>query len=84
MSTSDAIWRIEGNAASMSPIPVPSTSVAPAAPAGPDDGGSLTMGLLAMAAAIAVAAGLALRFAAGRRLRRLHDPDEDGGDPGAG
>ncbi len=84
VSTSNAIWRIEGDAASMSPIPVPSTSAAPAAPAGPDDGGSLTIGLLATAAAIAAAAGLAMRFAAGRRLRRLHasDRDGDGPDPG--
>jgi hypothetical protein len=35
VSTSNAIWRIEGDAASMSPIAVPSTSAAPAAPAGP-------------------------------------------------
>jgi hypothetical protein len=84
VSTSDAIWRIEGDAASMSPIPVPSASAAPAPPAGPDDGRSLTIGLLATAAAVAAAAGLAMRFAAGRRLRRLHASDEDGGDPGPG
>jgi hypothetical protein len=80
VSTSDAIWRIEGDAASMSPIPVPSPSVAPSAATGPG-GGSQTTRLLAIAAVVAAAAGLALRFAAGRRLRRS---GEDGGDPGGG
>ena len=42
---------------------------------------SLTIGLLAVAAAIAAAAGLAI---AGRRLRRLHAADRDAGDPDSG
>jgi len=80
VSTSDSIWRIEGDAASMSPIPVPSPSVLPSAPGGPGEGGSLTTRLLAIAAVVAAAAGLVLRFAAGRRLRRLR---EDSNEPGA-
>jgi glucose/arabinose dehydrogenase len=77
VATSDAIWRIEGEAASMSPIPIPSPSVAPGAP-GSDGGGSVTTRLIAAAAAVAAAAGLVLRFAAGRRLRReLRAPDDD-------
>jgi quinoprotein glucose dehydrogenase len=81
VSTSDAIWRIEGTAASMSPIPVPSPSAAPPTVAGPDDDGrSPAIRVLAFAAAIAAGAGLALRFAAGRRLRREsrdRPPDEE-------
>jgi quinoprotein glucose dehydrogenase len=86
VSTSDSIWRIEGDAASMSPIPVPSSSAAPPAAAGPGGGGSgsLTTRLLAIAAVVAAAAGLALRFAAGRRLRRSGGDDGDRGASDSG
>jgi glucose/arabinose dehydrogenase len=81
VATSDAIWRIAGEGTSMSPIPVPS----PSSPAPSEDGGSLAARLLGAAAAIAVAAGLAFRFAAGRRLRReLRASRDDGKDPGSG
>jgi aldose sugar dehydrogenase len=81
VATSDSIWRIAGAAASMAPIPVPS----PTAPAPSEDGGSLAARLLGTAAAIAAAAGLAFRFAAGRRLRReLRTSSDDGEHPGTG
>jgi glucose/arabinose dehydrogenase len=67
VATSQAIWRIAGDGP-ISPIPTP--SLAPSAAPGPDEGGGLAAQVLAVAAAIALTAGLALRFAAGRRLRR--------------
>ncbi|MEP6476346.1 MAG: PQQ-dependent sugar dehydrogenase [Actinomycetota bacterium] len=70
VATSNAIWRIAGDATSMSPISVPSTSAAPTLPGLAEDEGSLTVRLLAAAAAVAAAFGLAMRSAAGRRIRR--------------
>jgi quinoprotein glucose dehydrogenase len=66
VATTDAIYRIRSEAATMSPIAVPSPITPPPA----DDGGRGTRLLLATAAAIAAGVGLAMRFAAGRRLRR--------------
>jgi glucose/arabinose dehydrogenase len=80
VATSGAIWRLGGDARSMSPIPMPSPSVPPD-PAGSGDGENATR-LLAIAAAIAAATGLVMRLAAGRRLRRdLRGSGEDGKDP---
>ena len=64
VATSDSIWRIVGRADRMSPIPVPAVS------ASGDAGDGVGITLLAVGAALIAAAGLALRFIAGRRLRR--------------
>jgi quinoprotein glucose dehydrogenase len=78
VATTDAIYRIRGDAEAMSPIPVPS----PVPPPPGGDGGAVTR-LLAIAAAIALGLGLAMRFAAGHRLRRdLAAADVT--DPGGG
>jgi glucose/arabinose dehydrogenase len=79
VATTDAIYRVGGEAAPMSPIPVPSPISSPP----PDDGDHATRLLLATAAAIAAGLGLALRFAAGRRLRRDLRRDADAPDAGA-
>ena len=57
------IRRIVGRADRMSPIPVPSVS------ASGDPGDGVGIRLLAVGAALVAAAGLALRFIAGRRMR---------------
>ena len=64
VATSDSIWRIAGRADRMTPIPVPSVSASGDA----EDGAGIA--LLTVVAALVAAAGLALRFIAGRRLRR--------------
>lgn len=65
VATSDSIWRIAGRADRMTPIPAPSVSTSG------DERDGAGIPLLAVAAALVAAAGLALRFMAGRRLR--HD-----------
>ena len=64
VATSDSIWRIAGRADRMTPIPAPSVSTSG------DERDGAGIPLLAVAAALVAAAGLALRFMAGRRLRR--------------
>ncbi|MEO8291997.1 MAG: PQQ-dependent sugar dehydrogenase [Actinomycetota bacterium] len=86
VATSNAIWRISVDAASMSPIPVPSIAApSTTAPGLGDDGGSLTVRLLAVAVAVAAAFGLAMRSAAFRRIRRgRRGGGEDDADAGPG
>jgi glucose/arabinose dehydrogenase len=75
IATADSIWTMEpfgrGAAASTS-TPAASRPTATSAPAAPDEpsDGSSARDLIAIGAAVALAAGLGLRFAAGRRLRR--------------
>jgi aldose sugar dehydrogenase len=85
VATSNAIWRFGGDAGQMSPMPVPSPSVPPGAAGPADSDGATTTLLLGIVAAIAAATGLAMRFAAGRRLRRdLGASGEDAEDPEPG
>jgi len=65
VATADAIWRLDSPG---SPQPTPSASSAPAVPT-PDDGGTGRV-VAIVAAAVLLAVGLLVRFAAGRRLRR--------------
>jgi glucose/arabinose dehydrogenase len=72
VSTISTIYRLAGNG---TPIPTISTSQGPPPVAGPADTGGTQAPLLAIAAAIALVIGLAMRVAAGRRLRKeTRDP----------
>ena len=65
VATADAIWRMDSPG---SPQPTPSASSAPPVPT--SDGGGTGRVVAIVAAAVLLAVGLLVRFAAGRRLRR--------------
>jgi glucose/arabinose dehydrogenase len=83
LATSDAIWTIEPRgveASATSPIASPAPPSV-ASGIGPDEGGGDGRPWIAAIAALAIAIGLGVRFAAGRRLRAAtrddRDPDAD-------
>ncbi|MFN8232027.1 MAG: PQQ-dependent sugar dehydrogenase [Actinomycetota bacterium] len=93
VATMDAIWRIaevgEGGVGSTTPSATGSASPAASPPEPgtpspvPVDAGGSTPGWIPVAAAVVLAAGLALRYVAGRRLRSADRADRPTRPPGA-